>query len=56
MKSVSKSDTSQPLKVVTIRLDEMYDDIHSVEYKGIKYINVNYNEDKHGRELFSFSM
>lgn len=39
-----------------IELAKEFDDIYSIEYKSILYININYNFKKYGNEMFSFSI
>jgi hypothetical protein len=42
--------------VKKIPLNTEYSDIYSIEYKGILYINLNYDNSKYGPELFNLTM
>jgi len=43
-------------KKLSIKLSNIYDDIYSVEYKGVLYINTGYNRKKYGNKLFDLSI
>jgi hypothetical protein len=42
-------------EVKRIGFSKEYNDIYSIEYKGIIYINLNYNAEINGKVLFDLS-
>lgn len=47
---------STEIIVKKVSLSAEYDDISSIEYKGILYVNINYNASKYGNKVFSITI